>query len=141
MYLLAVDAESLLDWADVPNAKADYMAGYQRVYNPERAAAIREFLASDPNNIIPGAIIVTVAVDAIEVQQIDNGVVRLAVKTKARTFEEQVKSLYDHFSSRLSSEELKSIDDEVELWLISADYNQSDNSRLRTISIPCRSRA
>jgi hypothetical protein len=85
-------------------------------------------LASDPNNIIPGAIIVTVAVDAIEVQQIDNGVVRLAVKTKARTFEEQVKSLYDHFSSRLSSEELKSIDDEVDETVIedSSDEEEDD---------------
>ena|ERR1700722_2458813 len=28
MYLLTVDAPDLLEWADVPNAKADYMAGY-----------------------------------------------------------------------------------------------------------------
>jgi len=28
MYLLTVDAPNLLEWADVPNAKADYMAEY-----------------------------------------------------------------------------------------------------------------
>ncbi len=68
MYLLTVDAPDLLEWADVPNAKADYMAGYQRVFNKDRAQEISEFLAADPKNIVPGAVIVTAAADAVSVE-------------------------------------------------------------------------
>jgi len=130
LYLLTVDAPGLLEWADVPNAKADYMAGYQRVYNADRAREITEFLANDPNNIIPGAIIVTVAPDAVEVVKTeDPALVRVTVHAQEHTFDERLANVYTHFSQRLSDSERESIDetpvDPVEAAVEADDANEN----------------
>lgn len=110
MYLLGVDAETLLQWADVPNAKADYMAGYQRVYSADRAKDIQEFLAADPNNIIPGSVIVTVDGSAVTVDPAADGeVVSVTIHVTDRSFEEHLKDLHERFSGRLSDDERESI--------------------------------
>ena len=109
MFLLGVDAASLLEWASVPEAKAEYMAGYQRMYNSDRAEEIRDFLAADPNNIIPGSIIVTVDGDCVRTEAADDDVVRLTVTVAESSFSEQLARLYEDFSARLSDEERESI--------------------------------
>lgn len=110
MYLLALNAAELLEWADVPNAKADYMAGYQRAYSEERAHQIRDFLATDPKNIVPGAIIVATATGATDVTSTDDGaVVQITIKVEEETFEERLAKVYAQFSARLSDSEKASI--------------------------------
>lgn len=115
MYLMGVDASDLLEWADVPNAKADYMAGYQRVYNKDRAAQIADFLASDGKNIIPGAVVVTVSGDAIRIVP-NSGttgtdeVVTLEVTLAVESFESRLERVYNQFYSRLGEDERTSIE-------------------------------
>ena len=111
MYLLKSDAATLLRWADVPNAKADYMAGYQRVYSKDRAEEITEFLDLDPKNIIPGAVIVTAIEHAVTVDEptSDDGVAHLTITVAAKSFEERLKEVLDRFRGRLSNEERASI--------------------------------
>jgi hypothetical protein len=112
MYLLAVDARDLLRWADVPNAKADYMAGYQRVFTEDRVVAITDFLVSDAKNIIPGAVIVTIDSAAVSVVQSgDADVVSLTLLVQDRPFEDRLNDLYEHFYSRLSDSERLNVPD------------------------------
>ena len=110
MYVLGVGADQLLEWADVPSAKADYMAGYQRVYNEDRAKAITDFLDLSPKNIIPGAIIVTVDAGSISIHRKSGNVVEIKIKSTERPFEESVKLLYENFRGRLSETEIQSVD-------------------------------
>jgi hypothetical protein len=110
MYLTTTTAAELLQWADVPNAKADYMAGYQRVYNPDRAREIGDFLGQDPKNIIPGAIIVTAAESAVTVSpSACPPAVRVTITLQELSFKERLATVLDHFIERLSEEERVSI--------------------------------
>lgn len=110
MFVLTVPAAGLLEWADVPSAKADYMAGYQRVYSLERAQAITDFLNLDKNNVIPGAVIVTVAGDQIQTADTEvDGVVRVTITLQDIAFEERLAAVYDEFWLRLSPAERDSV--------------------------------
>ena len=109
MYLLSVAADELLEWADVPSAQHDYMAGYQRIYSQERAKQITDFLELDPANIIPGAIIVTVNEDAIVVSEVQPGVSRLQISVKDKDFDTVLSEVYQNFKGRLSEEEIASL--------------------------------
>lgn len=112
MYVLGVAADELLEWSDVPSAKADYMAGYQRAYNQERASSITDFLKLSPQNIIPGATIVTVNAENIEVHTDDAGVSSVSIWVSEKAdFTEAVQSLYNSFKARLSDSEIDSISD------------------------------
>ncbi|HEX6509811.1 MAG TPA: hypothetical protein VF221_19460, partial [Chloroflexota bacterium] len=94
----------------VPNAKADYMAGYQRVYDADRARQITDFLASDPKNIIPGAIIVTTSADSTRVTETDDPtVVRVTVRVAERSFDARLADVHALFAARLSETERASI--------------------------------
>lgn len=110
MYVLGVDAAELLEWADVPNAKADYMAGYQRAYSEERARDIKDFLDGSPNNIIPGSVIVTVASSSISVTDSnDSAMSTLTIQVDDQSFETRLKDIYEGFVARLSEGEKESI--------------------------------
>ncbi|MGW1799100.1 hypothetical protein ACWCQN_24810 [Streptomyces sp. NPDC001984] len=116
MYLASIPAAGLLEWADVPSAKADYMAGYQRVYNESRAKDIKEFLENDVNNITPGAIVVAVDGAAIDAQPTSvDGVLSLTVSVTDASFELRLAKHREFFSSRLSEAEAKSVDSLIEL--------------------------
>lgn len=111
MYLVMASAPDLLQWADVPNARADYMAGYQRVYDEDRAGSITDFLLADPKNIVPGAIIVTADAAATSIAATDDpNVVLITVNVEDRSFEDRLGLIYQHFSERLSESERESID-------------------------------
>jgi hypothetical protein len=129
MYLLTVDAPDLLEWADVPNAQADYMAGYQRVFDPDRARQISEFLAADPKNIVPGAVIVTASADAVSIATTDDpAVVRVSIEVEDLPFEERLANVYAHFSERLSEAERESIEEaEVDPASLEVDEDESES--------------
>ena len=115
MYVLGVAADELLQWSDVPSAKADYMAGYQRAYNQERASSITEFLKLSPRNIIPGATIVTVNAENVEIERSNSSLAKVSVwMSDEKPLDESIRLLYNNFKTRLSESELDSIkvDDE-----------------------------
>jgi hypothetical protein len=135
MYLLGVPADELLEWADVPSAKADYMAGYQRVYNKERAKDVTEFLSLSPKNIIPGAIIVTVDSARISIGNGDSPVTALKIDASESSFEDQLKFQYDRFTSRMSAAELESAEvGETEAG--DDDGSASDGDEVENAGIP-----
>ena len=110
MYVLGVAADQLLEWADVPSAKADYMAGYQRVYKQDRAKAITDFLALSPRNIIPGAVIVTVDAASTSIKHKSGNIFEIEIDAIERPFQESVKRLYESFRGRLSEAEIQSVE-------------------------------
>lgn len=109
MYIASIPASELLAWADVPNAKADYMAGYQRVYDPERAEKIRDFISSSPENILPGAVIVAVGEGGVEVKDKEGCICEVKIKLAEQDFFTRLKTVHEHFLRRLSAQEKASI--------------------------------
>lgn len=106
IYMLSVPATQLLEWSDVPNAQADYMAGYQRVYNPDRAKDISKFLELDTGNILPGAIIVTVDSSSFATEATDiDSVCRVSIEVNETDFPAQLDAIHKEFVARLSEQE------------------------------------
>lgn len=108
-YLVGSAADLLLEWADVPRKKEEYMAGYQRELD-DRHKRIARFIEQDPKNIVPGSVIVAVRSEAFSVvDEAPSGVCRVAIDYTARPYEDLLKSVYDEFLSRLSESERASI--------------------------------
>jgi hypothetical protein len=107
-YLTFVPARELLEWCDVPRAKGDYMAGYQRTLDPRRSGDVATYLRLSPSNIVPGAIIVAVDDDYIDVVDGGNGLCQLTVHEDDRDFETKLQELWGAFTTRLTDEELSS---------------------------------
>jgi hypothetical protein len=108
-YMTSAPAAELLAWCDVPRAKRDFLAGYQRVLNDKRVADLAEYLRLSANNIVPGAVIVAVDADYVEVEDADP-LFTLRIRHDTRTFDEKLQELWGHFTTRLSQEELESAD-------------------------------
>ena len=108
-YLLSVAASELLEWADVPRKKADFMAGYQRELLP-RHAAITDFILKSPQNVIPGAVIVAVPDRAVTITPTGaESIAKITISAVAQSFDERLKALAKEFFSRLSPSERESI--------------------------------
>jgi DGQHR domain-containing protein len=108
MYLIGASAAELLEWCDVPRTKEDYMAGYQRVLSEGRADDIASYLAEDPKNILPGAIIVATDAEYISVEEATDGHYYINVSEDTRTDRQKIEELWGHFTTRLSEVELQS---------------------------------
>lgn len=109
-YLLQASAEEVLAWADVPRKKAGYMAGYQRELD-ERHTKIRDFLELDKLNVVPGAVIIAVANDAVTVTETDvPGVVSLKIAHAEAGIDELLQRTYAGFLSRLNASEKASVE-------------------------------
>ena len=107
-YMTSVPAAELLEWCDVPRAKGDYMAGYQRILDPKRTGDLATYLRLSPSNIVPGAIIVAVDADYVATSEIAPGLYSVTIEDDARTFEEKLQELWGAFTTRLADEELTS---------------------------------
>jgi len=62
------------------------MAGYQRVLNEKRSVALTQYLNLSPKNIVPGAIIVAIDQDYIDVKQ-SGDLVEITIREDNRTFD------------------------------------------------------
>jgi hypothetical protein len=107
-FLTSVPAAELLEWCDVPRAKGDYMAGYQRVLDSKRTGDLANYLRLSPNNIVPGAVIVAVDSDYASVTDEGDGRWMLSVTEDARDFETKLQELWGSFTTRLTDDELSS---------------------------------
>lgn len=109
-YLATVPAHELLEWADVPRKKAEFMAGYQRELL-DRHRKITEFIEKSPSNVVPGAIIVAIGNAAIKIEETSiPGVVRIGISCNEEAFEQRLRSLASEFMLRLGDSERKSIE-------------------------------
>lgn len=125
-YITAGSARELLTWCDIPRAKADYMAGYQRALDTGRSSSLTEYLRLSPSNIVPGAIIVAVDSDYVEVNAIGD-IREILVKEDDRDFQTKLQELFGSFTTRLSSEELESADIEFSEAGWSDDDDEDDD--------------
>lgn len=106
--MTSAPAAELLEWCDVPRAKGNYMAGYQRVLDNKRTADLATYLRLSPNNILPGAVIVAVDSDYVEITEVGDGLFEITVAEDDRDFETKLQELWGGFSTRLADEELTS---------------------------------
>ncbi len=108
-YIASVAAPELLEWADVPRKRADFMAGYQRELLP-RHSAITDYIRKDPQNIIPGAVIVALPSENVEISEAGmNGIAKIVVTIQEQSFQERLKGLASEFWQRLGPTEQASI--------------------------------
>lgn len=107
-YMTSIPAAELLEWCDVPRAKGDYMAGYQRILDPKRSGDLAAYLQLSPNNIVPGAIIVAVDGDYVTTEEIAPGLFSITVDEDERTFDDKLQELWGGFTTRLAAAELTS---------------------------------
>lgn len=124
-YLLQSPAARLLEWCDVPRKKEGFMAGYQRQLS-DRHQEIKDFIERDPKNIIPGAVIVAVGSDAIEVKQTEfSDVVKLKVTVADLDMTARLGRLAQDFYERLNDEE-KANADAIAKQMLTANVNEPD---------------
>lgn len=108
-YLLCAPAQEILQWADVPRKKAQYMAGYQRELD-DRHERITRYLEQSPLNVIPGAVIVALQDGALKVrEESDTGHITITITHKERDVPTLIKDVYELFLKRLSESERASI--------------------------------
>jgi len=109
-YITAVSAGELLEWCDVPRAKGDYMAGYQRALQDKRVEDLATYLRLSPNNVVPGAVIVAVDSDHVGIQQADGsaGVYSIEITEDTRDFQTKLQELWGQFTTRLADDEAAS---------------------------------
>ncbi len=108
MYLTMIAASELLEWSDVPRTRGDYMAGYQRSLEKKRTQGITSYLKNSPNNLIPGAIIVSVDSDSFSRELATNEIASISIAKDTRDFETKLFELWGQFTMRMSEEELNS---------------------------------
>lgn len=104
MYAVSSSTTELVQWAEVPRANANFMDGYQRQLDKSRLDSIRQFLDT-PENIIPGAILVTVDENKLDIEPQEGGGVNISIRaTSHGDVKSQVKDAYQHLYERLSDE-------------------------------------
>jgi DGQHR domain-containing protein len=107
-YMTSAPAGELLEWCDVPRAKGDYMAGYQRTLQEKRVDDLAAYLRLSSNNIIPGAVIIAIDEDYVSVSEVSNNLFALEIAEDRRSFEDKLQELWGGFTTRLGNSELSS---------------------------------
>lgn len=101
LYILTSAASELTDWAEVPRSNANFMNGYQRQLEEGRLDEIKDFLSTDVN-IIPGAILVTVNEDYLEVEENEGEKVDITITSPPElSAEELLEQAYQNLYDRL----------------------------------------
>ena len=104
-YITAVPAKDLAQWCDVPRSKSAYMAGYQRALSSKRTENIKQFLNESKDNFMPGAVIVSVDSEAINISQDGR---EIQITEDNRDFDTKLLELFGQFTTRLNNTELGS---------------------------------
>jgi hypothetical protein len=107
-YLLSAPAQQILQWADVPRKKAQYMAGYQRELD-DRHERITKYIEQSPLNVIPGAVIVALEESALKVEDDKAGGITITITHRERDVRSLIQDVYEQFLKRLSESEKASI--------------------------------
>ena len=104
MYAISSSTTKLVQWAEVPRANANFMDGYQRQLEEDRLDSIRQFLET-PENIIPGAILVTVDEEYLNITAQEEGGVEITIRSGDHgDVESRIRDAYGHLYGRLSDE-------------------------------------
>lgn len=113
LYITSIDAHDLTNWADVPRKGSNYMEGYQRQLKENRVEDIKDYFDLDNNNIIPGAILVAVDGDALEVEEDEDGIVDISISYEDdQDIESLIEKKYSELHSRLGEKERAYLDED-----------------------------
>lgn len=130
-YVTGLSAKDLLKWADVPRKNASFMVGYQRQLNTDRQEKIRDFISEDPKNIVPGAVIVALRQENVEIEE-ETGSTVCAVTIRSSDvpdLAEAVRAVHDELLGRLGDAEQASIGIEVRASEQLSDGAPKDDGR------------
>lgn len=113
LYILTANARELAaeddGWAEVPRANVDFMDGYQRQLEPSRTDDIKNFLET-PENIIPGAILVTVDEEYLSISE-EDGHKKVEIEMpEEKDLEELLQEAYQKLYERLDNSGKKYVD-------------------------------
>ena len=114
-FLTSINAEEILEWADVPRKRSDYLVGYQRELQ-DRYKNITKFLDLDDENIIPGTIIIALNKDCFSVEDLSlDSIKKIIISDRDITFDESLYGkYYESFYKRLNEDEKRYIDEPEE---------------------------
>lgn len=129
LFVLTTSATELSEWAEVPRANPNFMDGYQRQLEDNRLNDIKDFL-SNKNNIIPGAILVTVDEEYLTINE-QNGSAEIIIDyPPERELKENLRIAYKNLYERLNNTGQEFVDpDEDSAEDSESEDNQSAENR------------
>jgi len=115
-YLMQASATELLKWAAVPRKRSEFQAGYQRQLQTQRTENIKNFIETSSNNLIPGALLVSVDSELTEFEDQGGDICEIVIKSKEdRGTQDLIEDTYQSFYARLGEEEKKFADGELDV--------------------------
>jgi hypothetical protein len=128
LFVLTTSANELSDWAEVPRANPNFMDGYQRQLEGNRLSDIKDFLSNE-QNIIPGAILVTVDEDYLTIDE-DNDFVEISIDyPPARDLQEHLRIAFDNLYQRLNDTGKEFVDANQESDEEEAENDEAEESQ------------
>lgn len=113
LYITSIDAHQLTKWSDVPRKGSDYMEGYQRQLDESRVEGIKDYFDLDPNNIIPGAILVSIDEDSVEINEQENGFAEISIfHNRDADIDDLISNKFNELYGRLDETERAFVDGE-----------------------------
>lgn len=127
-YLIGAPAKELTKWADAPHKKASLRAGYQRELEEKRLDAIKSFVESSPQNILPSAALIAVQKDAFTVSNESNNHCKVTVELHDINDDEARARILAELEDRLSEDEIASV--AIETATVPSDYGSDDGEEV-----------
>ncbi len=114
-YIISAKAEDIVDWADAPRKVASFKVGFQRELNEIRVDDISDYLRLSKENILPGAILIAINKDDIEITSSKiEGIFEIEIKDKPLLDDDALINYYcSLYESRLSDLELEKVSNNV----------------------------
>ena len=111
-YLVSAKADDIVSWADAPRKVASFKVGFQRELNDSRVEDIAEYLRLSDENILPGAILIAMNENDIEISPTDlEDIFEIEIKDKEELSDEDLVSYYiSLYESRLSDLEKEKVE-------------------------------
>ena len=129
-YLISAKADDIVSWADAPRKVASFKVGFQRELNDSRVEDIAEYLRLSDENILPGAILIAINENDIEINPTDLGdIFEIEIKDKEELSNEDLVSYYiSLYESRLSDLEKEKV--ETATTQLNNDENEENDEEV-----------
>jgi len=114
-YIISAKAEDIVEWADAPRKVASFKVGFQRELNEARVDDISNYLRLSNENILPGAILIAINKDDIEITSSEvTDIFEIEIKDKPLLDDDALINHYCNlYESRLSDLELEKVSNNV----------------------------
>lgn len=131
-YIISAKAEDIVEWADAPRKVASFKVGFQRELNEERVKDISNYLRLSNENILPGAILIAINKDDIEITSTEvDDIFEILIKDKPLLNDTDLIDYYcELYQSRLSDLELEKVSNNIICEEEEDDNNDNDNDEI-----------